>query len=107
MDNKKAWYPNTAEAIKKAILVKFPDAKPNEYRVEWRDNFDNFRKNPRWIASRLLWMVEEMETRESQIYGDTSGWIHWICGIMEGLGWINPGVFIGRLHVDHSTGHDE
>jgi hypothetical protein len=106
----KVWYPNTSEAIRKTILAKFPDAKPNEYRAEWRDDFDTFRSNPWQVACRILWMLDYLKNEEF-LYGNNptfaGQWIGIICGQLEGLGWINPGVFSQTLHVDHSSGHDE
>lgn len=108
--DKKVLYPETSRVIKEAILENFPTATPDEYRAEWRDNFKKFRRNPWRVACRLLWMLKYMESEEfkySNNPADFSGWMGQICGIMEGLGWIDPGVFIGALHTDHSSGNDE
>jgi hypothetical protein len=107
---KKVLYPETRKVLREAILAKYPEVKANEFRAEWRDDFEKFRKDPERVASRLLWMLDHMETNEflcPNNFAYFGRWIGQICGQVEALGWINPGRFIGALHTDDSQGNDQ
>lgn len=102
------YYPLTSKAVRNVILEKFPDVKPNEYRSAWRDNFPEFELQENWVASRLLWMVEWLNTIEFYCSGITPKyWMGNILGILEGRGWIYPGQISVAYENDHSMGRDE